>query len=170
MGTPRLADLSPAYFGMVMATGIVSVAAHMHGLAGIAHALFWLNVAAYALIWTLNLLRVMRYPRRFLADLRDHVRGPGFFTVVAATSVLASQFIVLDQNYAAAALLGGIGIVLWFVLTYGIFTALTIKPRKPPLERGLNGATHQYCSGLIPAFRITSPQSAFSRFRCAANA
>ena len=90
--------------------------------------------------------------------------------MVAATSVLASQFIVLDQNYAAAAVLGGIGIVLWFVLTYGIFTALTIKPRKPPLERGLNGATHQYCSGLIPAFRITSPQSAFSRFRCAANA
>jgi tellurite resistance protein TehA-like permease len=113
MGTPRLADFSPAYFGMVMATGIVSVAAHMQGLAGIAHALFWLNVAAYALIWTLNLLRVMRYPRRFLADVRDHVRGPGFFTVVAATSVLASQLIVLDQNYAAAAVLGGIGVALW---------------------------------------------------------
>jgi len=118
MGTPRLADFSPAYFGMVMATGIVSVAAHMQGLAGIAHALFWLNIAAYALIRTLNLLRVMRYPRRFLADLRDHVRGPGFFTVVAATSVLASQFIVLDQNYAAPAVLGGIGVALagtWWI-------------------------------------------------------
>ena len=47
----RLADLSPAYFGMVMATGIVSVAAHMQGLATIAHTLFWLNVATYAPAW-----------------------------------------------------------------------------------------------------------------------
>jgi len=136
----RLADLSPAYFGMVMATGIVSVAAHMQGLATIAHTLFWLNVAAYALLWALNLLRAFRYPARFFGDLTDHARGPGFFTVVAATSVLASQFILLARHHDIAAILGALAVALWFTLTYSIFTALTIKARKPPLHRALNGA------------------------------
>lgn len=47
------ATLSPAYFGMVMATGIVSLAAHglSYGLA--AKAFFYLNVAAYVVIGAL---------------------------------------------------------------------------------------------------------------------
>ena len=38
-----LAELSPAYFAMVMATGIVSIAAHFQGLQRLAVALLWLN-------------------------------------------------------------------------------------------------------------------------------
>ena len=40
----ELAGLSPAYFGMVMATGIVSLAAYLLAMPGIAQALFQLNV------------------------------------------------------------------------------------------------------------------------------
>jgi tellurite resistance protein TehA-like permease len=40
-----LAGLSPAYFGMVMATGIVSIAAYLLGLPWVAHGLFALNAA-----------------------------------------------------------------------------------------------------------------------------
>jgi hypothetical protein len=35
-----LADLSPGYFALVMATGIVSVAAHLHGQETVAIALY----------------------------------------------------------------------------------------------------------------------------------
>ena len=33
-----------------------------------------------------------------------------------------------------------LGIVLWLIITYTIFTTFTIKKNKPPLEEGINGA------------------------------
>ena len=135
-----LADLSPAYFAMVMATGIVSVAAHLHGLATLATALFRLNLAMWSVLWVLSLLRMVRHTRRFFDDMIDHLRGPGFFTTVAGTAVLGSQFVILEADYPLALALAGLALVLWIGLTYTIFTAFTIKERKPTLDRGISGA------------------------------
>ena len=132
--------LAPAYFGMVMATGIVSLAAEQHGMAGLARGILAVNVVAYAVLWGLNLLRVLRFPRAFLADLTDHLRGPGFFTFVAATNVLASQVVILTGREGIAFALWALGLGLWLVLTYAILTALTVKEEKPTLEKGLSGA------------------------------
>ena len=46
----ELSGLSPAYFGMVMATGIVSLAAYLLAMRGIAQALFKLNIVVYAVL------------------------------------------------------------------------------------------------------------------------
>jgi tellurite resistance protein TehA-like permease len=135
-----LASLSPAYFGMVMATGIVSLAADLAGFAVLARGMFWLNVAAYAVLWTLTLLRALRHTRRLVADMIDHLRGPGFFTTVAATGVLGSQAWLLAQERAAAIALWIVAAVLWIVLTYTIFAGLTIKEHKPSLRDGISGA------------------------------
>lgn len=134
-----LAGLSPAYFGMVMATGIVSLACHLLGLPHIAQGLFALNVALYVVLWVLYVARLARHPRAVWRDLSDHLRGPGFFTTIAATSVLGSQCLVLAGNVAAGLALWMLAIVLWLGLTYAIFTLLTIKPDKPTLDRGING-------------------------------
>ncbi|WP_296445204.1 tellurite resistance/C4-dicarboxylate transporter family protein [Rhodoferax sp. UBA5149] len=136
----ELADLSPAYFGMVMATGIVSLAAHVLAMPGIAQALFQLNIVVYAALWVLTVLRMVRHSRRFFGDMVDHLRGPGFFTTVAATSVLGSQFVVLAADYRAGTVLWVVAITLWIALTYAIFAGFTIKERKPTLDRGINGA------------------------------
>lgn len=135
-----LEDLSPAYFGMVMATGIVSLAAHMLSMPRIAQALFQLNVVVYAALWVLTLLRMTRHARRFFGDMVDHLRGPGFFTTVAGTSVLGSQFLLLADGFAAALAFWIVAVTLWIGLTYAIFTAFTIKERKPALDEGLSGA------------------------------
>ena len=135
-----LAELSPAYFGMVMATGIVSLAAWQQELPLLARAIFALNIALYAVLWALNIARALRHPRRYGADLIDHSRGPGFFTFVAATSVLGSQFVLLARNELAGFVLWFVAVGLWVVLTYTIFTALTVKETKPTLERGISGA------------------------------
>jgi tellurite resistance protein TehA-like permease len=134
-----LAELSPAYFAMVMATGIVSIAAHFQGFQSLAIALFWLNVAAWVVLWVLSLLRMVRYPARFFGDMIDHLRGPGFFTMVAGTSVLGNQLVMLAGDYSHALALWGISVALWVGLTYSIFTAFTIKEVKPTLEKGING-------------------------------
>ncbi|MGE5090461.1 MAG: tellurite resistance/C4-dicarboxylate transporter family protein [Candidatus Levyibacteriota bacterium] len=135
-----LAELSPAYFGMVMATGIVSLAAHVLTMPGLARALFALNVVLYAALWVLSAVRMARYPGRFFGDMVDHLRGPGFFTAVAATSVLGSQFVLLAADYRAGTVLWAIAVALWIGLTYTIFAGLTIKEKKPTLDQGINGA------------------------------
>jgi tellurite resistance protein TehA-like permease len=96
---------------MVMATGIVSLAAHLLAVQGIAQALFRLNIAVYTVLWLLPVLRMVRYSRRFFGDMVDHLRGPGFFTTVVGPSALGCQFVLLAGDYRA-------GTVLW-VRRYG---------------------------------------------------
>ncbi len=132
-------DLDPGCFSMVMATGIVSIAALELGFAGAARWLFRLNEASYAVLWLLTGLRLARHFPRLRRDLSDPVRGPGFLTTVAGTCVLGSQFVVLGRNIAAGAVLWGAGILLWAVLGYAFFTAVAVSESKAPLERGING-------------------------------
>jgi tellurite resistance protein TehA-like permease len=131
--------MHPASFALVMATGIVSIGCELLGPSWLALPLVWLNALFYAALWALTVARAVRFPRRVLSDLADHGRAVGFFTVVAATCVLGSQALIIAQQWQAAAVLWFIGIVLWALLTYTIFTALTVKPNKPALADGING-------------------------------
>jgi tellurite resistance protein TehA-like permease len=134
-----LREMHPAYFAMAMATGIVSIAAHLVGFRWIALVLFCLNIPIYVVLWCLTLLRLIRYPAAVAADMTSHGRGVGFFTTVAATCVLGSQFIVIGQRPRIAVGLWVLGILLWATLTYSIFAALTIRRSKPPLSVGIHG-------------------------------
>ncbi|EDZ66501.1 C4-dicarboxylate transporter/malic acid transport protein [Nitrosococcus oceani AFC27] len=132
-------DLSPASFGMVMATGIVSLAAHLLAMPVIADILFRLNIITYGVLWLLTVARLVGYPRYFFTDLSDHSSGPGFFTMVAGSGILGSQFVVLSGNISMGLAMWFVTIGLWLGTTYTIFTAFTIKREKPLLSRGLNG-------------------------------
>jgi hypothetical protein len=107
-----LAEMSPAYFGLVMATGIVSLAAFMMEHYAIALGLFYLNIGQYAVL--LYALRAWRYPRRFFGDMVAHLTGPGYFTTVAGTGILASQFMVLDENIVVGKFLRMLAILLGY--------------------------------------------------------
>jgi tellurite resistance protein TehA-like permease len=131
--------LSPAYFALVMATGIVSLASDRAELHTIAAALLWLNAAQYLLLWILTAWRLLRYHRALLDDLTDHQAAPGFFSAVAATGVMGNQLIVTGA-YDLALALWIFGLFLWIILTYAIFTTLTIKETKPTLDQGITGA------------------------------
>ena len=84
-----LAGLAPAYFGMVMATGIVSIAAQLMGLPILARGLFALNLLAYAVLWALNVLRAFRHRQRFFdRHLLEDARQGGEVGVAAAPRLL----------------------------------------------------------------------------------
>jgi tellurite resistance protein TehA-like permease len=121
--TGALRDLPPAYFALVMATGIVSIGADQVGLRWLALALLGLNALAYPTLVTLTLLRARRHRAQLVADLTDHQRAPGFFTIVAGTCVLGTQVLRLAGSLTAAVAFLVAGLVLWVLLTYGIFTA-----------------------------------------------
>lgn len=135
----RLAQMHPAYFAMAMATGIVSLAADQLGLSAFARLLLWLNLPAYCFIWLAFVLRIALFPSRVLADLSSHQRGPGFFTAVAATSVVGTQIVLLLGNWPLALALWWLALVLWFGLTCAIFVGLSVKEEKPTLAEGING-------------------------------
>src|SRR5262245_57130090 len=80
--------LPPGYFALARATGIASLAAHSLHLEPVAVALFWINVVAYGVLGLLMLTRLVRHRRKMAADMSDHARGPGFFTMPAGTCVL----------------------------------------------------------------------------------
>lgn len=134
-----LAGLHPAYFAMVMATGIVSIASHLLGLGPVAFALFGVNIVFYFVLWMLTGIRIARHRDRVVADLMHHGRSVGFFTTIPATCVLGTQFLLIGGMRGAAAALWLFGILLWAFVTFGLFTLLTVKPDKPPLVEGLNG-------------------------------
>ncbi len=131
--------LHPAYFALVMATGIVSIAAHLMRMPAVAFALLAVNLVAFPVLWLLTAIRVALYPKDVLADLTDHQRGVGFFTAIAATSVLGSQIMILLGAWTVALALWMMTLLLWIVLVYGVFTALTIKQSKPTLDQGISG-------------------------------
>jgi len=135
-----IADLFPGYFALVMATGIVSIAASLFEMTPVAWALVFVNIIAYCVLWLLLLTRIVRFFPRVKADIADHVRGPGFFTVVAGTCVLGSQLVIVAGRFEVAAALWFFGLALWLLIMYAFFTSVTIKENKPPLEKGINGA------------------------------
>lgn len=134
-----IADLFPGYFAMVMATGIVSIASQLLDLPSIAKALLAVNIAAYVVLSVLLLTRIIRFFPRVRADITDHVRGPGFFTVAAGTCVLGSQLIIVAGAIHAALVLWFVGLGLWALTMYTFFTFVTIQQDKPPLEKGMSG-------------------------------
>src|SRR5215813_11231956 len=115
-----IANLHPAYFALVMATGIVSIAAHLVGIPVIPKTLFWLNLVFYPVLTALTVVRISRYRERFVADLSHHGRAVGFFTLVAATSVLGSQTLIIGHAPEVAFWLWVLGIVLYCVLVYSV--------------------------------------------------
>ncbi|MCA9513430.1 MAG: tellurite resistance/C4-dicarboxylate transporter family protein [Myxococcales bacterium] len=135
----ELASFFPGYFALVMATGIVSVACSRLGLGGMAVALLVVNVVAYGALWTLTILRLARHGGRVWADLTNHGRSPGFFTLVAGTSVLGVELVIVAGLPGVATVLWALAIVLWVLVTYTFVAALTVKRDKPPLGVGING-------------------------------
>jgi tellurite resistance protein TehA-like permease len=122
-----------------MATGIVSIAAKLVGFPLLPEALFGLNLLFYPLLWVLTVLRALKHGDELVADLSHHGRAVGFFTMVAATCVLGSQWVVIAEARPISAVLFWFGILLYVALVYSVFAMLTVKEQKPSLPEGING-------------------------------
>lgn len=132
-------NLHPAYFALVMATGIVAIAVNALISPVIAKGMFWLNVGLYAALWLLTITRVILFRQRFLSDLFSHQLGPGFFTIAAASGVVGSGLVLIMGHYSLAIILWVATSLLWLGLTYSIFVGLIIKENKPTIAEGING-------------------------------
>ena len=133
------ADLFPGYFALVMATGIISTATFLLEMKWLAWVLLVINLIAYAVLSLLLITRVIGFYPRVKADLTDHTRGPGFFTVIAGTCVLGSQLLIVAGRYQVAMVLWVLGLLLWAIIMYTFLTAVTVRENKPSFETGISG-------------------------------
>ena len=128
-----LKTLHPACFAMVMATGIVAVSAHLHGMPLVAVVLFWLNALFLAGLLAGTVARAALYPQAMVSDIRSRGRGLGFLTIVAALSVFGTQLdLQMGQPWLAAMIWVGAAAV-GAVMTYGLLAVLVALPDKPRL-------------------------------------
>ena len=135
----ELKTLHPAYFALVMATGIVSIATYLHGIPVFPKVLFGLNALFLAGLASATGARILRYSRAFADDIQSHSRAVGFFTIAAAVAVFGTELVLLMDAAEVAAVFWIAATVLWFVTFYGVLAVLTVKPDKPSLADGLNG-------------------------------
>ena len=130
--TNTIKGLHPAYFAMVMSTGIISIASNLLGFTGIAYALFYINVIAYAILLPLQLLRVGMFWDCLYKDLTNPKLSLVFFTIVAATNVLGAQFVSIVNQPEVAKIFWYFGIFLWVTVSLVAFSILFIKCEEGP--------------------------------------
>lgn len=110
-----LAGLAPGYFALVMATGIVSVGLRTAGADGAALVMLALAALTAAVLTALYIARWIRHRDRMLSDAKNPESAFGYFTIVAACSVLAVG-LQAEGLGAVSVVLLGIGAAIWIVL------------------------------------------------------
>ena len=131
----ELERLSPGYFAFVMGTGIVSIGLHRTGFEGPSLVLLAIAAIGYVVLWALYLWRAVAHRQAMLADMRAPEAAFAYFTVVAATDVLAVRLI--SAGFVAVAVpLVVLGAILWFVFGYLLpWQVLMTRDGKPILAR-----------------------------------
>lgn len=130
-------ELYTGYFAAVMATGIVSIALRLTGHMLFSTVLFDTAVPLYVVLVIAYLLRIFWFPRLVWRDLTDATKVFGYFTFVAATDVLGTDF-VLRGHVLIPLWLGVIGVTSWSLLMYFILMFLVFY-NTVPIHHAMNG-------------------------------
>lgn len=132
--------LFPGYFTLVMATGIISLAAQLWQALWIAKSLYILNCLFFLILICILVFRLLVYWPEFWSDLKSHQRGPGFFSLVAATCILGVQVLMFDVPHFLVWVLYCFALLAWILINYSFFVSITTREDKPDLVQGINGA------------------------------
>lgn len=153
----------PGYFAVVMATGIMSRAMQLDGVAWLSGVLLGTGIVVYALLVVVYGWRLTAYRHDVLDDAANPRRAFGFFTLAAGSDVLAAR-LAGDGHTGIAVVLLVIGGTIWALLSYGLPTMLARGNALRPALAGANGtwflqsvATQSIAVGLTS---LSSPLSA----------
>jgi tellurite resistance protein TehA-like permease len=130
--------LTPGYFALVMASGILSVGMHLEGYDVLSVVLLVVCATAFVVLLTLTAWRFVAYRAATTEDFLDPRRGFGFFTFVAGTNVLGVR-LGLDGHYGATAVLFALAGTAWLVLGYVVPWTAVLGPQPRPVVAAANG-------------------------------
>ena len=139
VGSGRFAEavrtLTPGYFALVMASGIISVGMRQHSHVMLSVVLLAVCATAFVVLLLLNLWRVLAFRDAVVSDFTDPARGFGFFTFIAGGNVLGVR-LAMDGHHAPAAVLLGVGLMAWLLLGYVVpWTSVLGRADRPVLTK-----------------------------------
>lgn len=134
-----VAGLSPGYFALVMASGIISIGMHLSGHVVISDVLLGICAAAYAVLVVLTIWRLIAYRHEIVADFINPRRAFGFFTFIAGTNVLGVRLAVVG-DYSVTTVLLIISGVSWIVLGYVVPWTAVLGRSARPVVADANGS------------------------------
>ena len=130
--------LTPGYFALVMASGILSVGMELEGRTALSDLLLAVCSTAFVVLLALTAWRLVAYRRATLEDFLDPRRAFGFFTYVAGTNVLGVRLGMGGHHDTTAVLLALSGIA-WLVLGYVVPWTAVLGPQERPVVATANG-------------------------------
>ncbi len=157
-------NFHPAYFAMVMATGIVSVAFKAMVFPDIAEILFVLNLIFYPILCFMLIIRMLRFGQSLLADLSILRRTWLFLTFVVGTNTVGMQLVIFLQASGLAGVLWLVG-AGWLARMHW-FYYLSISPMRRKARRGFH-KWRDAADGCQHSIRIIAgnPPAGFNRHR-----
>ncbi|MEO7060235.1 MAG: tellurite resistance/C4-dicarboxylate transporter family protein [Lapillicoccus sp.] len=137
-GAGLVENLTPGYFALVMACGIISLGLHLEGYRILSLALFVICMTSYVVLVVLNIWRFIAYRGAMASDFRAPRRAFGFFTFVAGTNVLGVRASA-EGWYGLSAWLLAIAGSVWLVLGYVIPWSAVLGHEERPVVAHANG-------------------------------
>lgn len=123
--------LTPGYFALVMASGIISVGMELEGFRTLSLGLLGVCGVAFVVLLVLTGWRFVEYRAAVNDDFMDPRRAFGFFTFVAGTNVLGVR-LGMEGWYVVTALLLAFSGLAWLVLGYVVpWTAVLGRSERP---------------------------------------
>ncbi|MET4589883.1 tellurite resistance/C4-dicarboxylate transporter family protein [Arthrobacter sp. 754] len=136
--------LTPGYFALTMASGIISVGLELEGFQAFSAVLLVVCVASYAVILVLSLVRLARFPAEMRRDFLDPARAFGFFTFIAGTNVLGVRLGMAGWQGTTAALLA-VAVLAWVLLGYVVPWTAVLGREERPVVKDANGTWFIWC-------------------------
>jgi tellurite resistance protein TehA-like permease len=130
--------LTPGYFALVMASGIISVGMELEGFRLLSVVLLAVCATAFVVLLALTSWRFLAFRAAVNDDFLDPRRGFGFFTFVAGTNVLGVRLSMEGWHWVTAVLLVLSGLA-WLVLGYVVPWTAVLGRRERPVVVTANG-------------------------------
>lgn len=130
--------LTPGYFAVVMASGIISVGMLLNGHRLLSVVLLIACLVSYVVLIFLSGWRLIAYRHEVVSDFTDSGRAFGFFTFIAGTNVLGVR-LAMDGHYSSTAALLMVAVLTWLVLGYVIPWTAVLSTKHRPVVAKANG-------------------------------
>jgi len=130
--------LTPGYFALVMASGIISVGMELDGHDVLSDLLLLACATSFVVLVALTLLRLARHRDAVVEDFLDPRRAFGFFTLVAGTNVLGVR-LSMDGHHTVTAVLLVLSGLAWMVLGYVVPWTAVLRRRELSVVADANG-------------------------------
>jgi tellurite resistance protein TehA-like permease len=130
--------LTPGYFALTMASGIVSVGMEIEGFTTLSVVLLVICAASFAVLLALTSWRAISYPGAIRDDFMDPRRAFGFFTLVAGADVLGVRLFMAELPWFTGALLLVAG-ATFLVIGYVIPWTAALSKQKQSVVATANG-------------------------------